>query len=137
MRKLIVGFLVIFSFITFSCSQVSNIAQREPIVLSPKTAKKGEFTFVIPANFVLDEKKSLIYQYGNHIRAYLFYIGKGSMDELVDFFNKYLYKLGWKGESTLVGEEGILTFSRNDQLLIVRISPKFQTTQLEVMLTKK
>ncbi len=137
MKKIFVGFMAIFAILMTGCSEISTMTQKEPVVLTPKTVKKGEFTFVIPANFVLEENKSLIYEIKKQIRAYLVYTGKGSLDDLVTFFNEYLYKLGWNRESKLVGEEAILAYSRNDQLIVIRIRPKFQITQVEFMLTKK
>ena len=141
MRKIFTVLLIPFlSVIFISCSQVNKITGRDtgPIILEPKTVKKGEYTFVIPANFSYQEKESLVYEAPNLVRAYLVYTGKGDLHDLIKFFDEYLYKLGWSKEGKLVGEEAILSYSRNNgQLIIIKIEPKFASTVIKILLTKK
>ncbi len=141
MRKIFMLALVpILSLMFMSCSQVNKITGRDsgPVILEPKTVKKGEYTFVIPANFSYEEKESLVYEAPNLVRAYLVYVGKGDLHELIKFFDEYLYKLGWQKEGKLVGEEAILSYSRNDgQLIVIKIEPRFSSTLVKILLTKK
>ena len=129
--------LGIVSVFLFSCGSIEKLTEKAPTTLEPKTEKKGLYTYVIPANFIFQEDKSLIYEKGKDVRAYVVYTGKARLKDLVEFFDEYLYKLGWVKESKLVGEEAILAYSRNDQLLVIKIEPKFATTYIKMLLTKE
>ncbi len=137
MKKLLITLLPFVIAILFSCGKVADITEKPPTTLEPKTEKKGLYTYVVPANFIFEEDKSLIYEKGKDVRAYVVYTGKARLKDLVEFFDEYLYKLGWEKESKLVGEEAILAYSRKEQLIVIKIEPKFATTHIKMLLTKE
>ncbi|NPA51758.1 MAG: hypothetical protein GXO22_02560 [Aquificae bacterium] len=136
MKKVYPVLIAFISVFIFSCGKVAEITEKPPTTLEPKTEKKGLYTYVVPANFIFEEEKSLIYEKGKDVRAYVVYTGKARLKDLVEFFDEYLYKLGWEKESKLVGEEAILAYSRNEQLIVIKIEPKFATTHIKMLLTK-
>ncbi len=137
MRFLKLLFLPIVAVIFFSCGKVEMMTEKAPSTLEPKTEKKGLYTYVIPANFIFEEEKSLVYEKGKDVRAYLVYTGKARVKDLVEFFDEYLYKLGWTKEAKLLGEEAILAYKRDDQLLVIKIESRFNITYIKMLLTKE
>ncbi len=123
-----------------SCSQIStvkNLQLKEPAVLQPKTEKFGNYTFIMPVNFQLKEDLSVVYEDDGVYRAYLVFVGKSSINKLINFFDKYMSKAGWKKESSLVGEEAIVAYSRNGQLIIFKIQEILGLTYVKTLLTTK
>ncbi len=137
MRNIKLLFLPLVAVILFSCGKVQMMTEKAPTTLEPKTEKKGLYTYVVPANFIFEEDRSLIYEKGKDVRAYLVYTGKARVKDLVEFFDEYLYKLGWTKEAKLLGEEAILAYKRDSQLLVIKIEPKFNITYIKMLLTKE
>lgn len=136
MKKIIVAGILTFATLVSSCSQVS-FASKEPVVFMAKTENKKDYQFVIPANFVLDEANSMIYDSSKYYRAYLIYKGQGNIVDLVDFFDKNMAKLGWQKESSLISKEAILAYSKEDKLVIIKIEYGLTETVIKILLTAK
>ncbi len=139
-KRISIFLAIIFLAVLNGCSQIStvkNLQLKEPAVLQPKTEKFGNYTFVIPVNFQLKEDLSVVYEDDGIYRAYLVFIGKSSINKLINFFDKYMSKAGWKKEGSLVGEEAIVAYSRNGQLIIFKIQEILGLTYIKTLLTTK
>jgi len=136
MKKIVLAGILTLATLVSSCSQVSFVS-KEPVVLMAKTENRKDYQFVIPANFVLDEANSMIYDSSKYYRAYLIYKGQGNIVDLVDFFDKNMTKLGWQKESSLIGKEAILAYSKEDKLVVIRIEYGLTDTFIRILLTAK
>ncbi len=136
----VLSFLFVAIVVFSGCSQIStvkNLQLKEPAVLQPKTETFGNYTFVIPMNFQLKEDLSVVYEDEGIYRAYLVFTGKASIGKLLKFFDTYMTKAGWKKESSLVGEEAIVAYSKGRQLVIFKIQEILGLTYIKVLLTTK
>lgn len=136
MKKVI---LTIFSFslLLFSCASNEIVIQpNAPLTFIPKQEKKGDYSFVIPANFQLIESESFIYETGSVYRAYLLYKGEGFIQDLIRFFDTNLEKGGWKKESSIVGRDATLAYSKDNQMIVIKINYGITSTYIKVLLTR-
>ncbi len=114
---------------------VQNKLGKEPAKLEPYTERIGNYVFAVPSNFQRKDDLSMIYENKGTVRAYLVYVGKASTPRLVSFFEKYMKKNGWKKELFIAGEDTVLAFSRDGQLIVFKIQQEFNSTLLKVLLT--
>ncbi len=134
MRKIILIFGSIL-FVLTGCAQVQTITSKEPVQFVAKTENLGKYSFVVPANFKFKENYSFIFENNGDVRAYLIYMGKGSVAKLVDFFEKNMPKKGWTPDVSLVGKTAVLSYTKGNKLIIMKIEPHMGFTYLKVMLT--
>ncbi|WP_457641934.1 hypothetical protein [Persephonella sp.] len=136
MKRILVLLGIVFSVVT-GCVQVQTITTKEPVQLVPKTENLGKYSFVVPANFKFKENYSFIFENNGDVRAYLIYMGKGSVPKLVDFFEKNMPKKGWNSDISLVGKEAVLSYVKDNKLIVIKIDPRLGLTYLKIMLTTK
>ncbi|HCB68836.1 MAG TPA: hypothetical protein DEP48_00600 [Persephonella sp.] len=134
MRKLAVA-LGLLVFVITGCAQFQTMTSKEPVQLVAKTENLGRYSFVVPANFKFKENYSFIFENNGDVRAYLIYMGKGSVAKLVDFFDKNMPKKGWNPDVSLVGKTAVLSYTKDNKLIIMKIEPHMGFTYLKVMLT--
>lgn len=135
MKKL----LLFLSFILFLTSCTNNeivIQPNAPITFVAKTERKGDYTFIIPANFQLIENESLVYENNNIYRAYLIYKGEGFIQDLVSFYDREMVKSGWKKLSALIGKDAILSYQKDNQIIVIKIVYGLTNTYLKMLLTR-
>ncbi len=132
-------FLPLITFIAFISSCANNeivIQPNAPITFVAKTERKGDYTFIIPANFQLIENESLIYENNNIYRAYLIYKGEGFIQDLVNFYDREMSKAGWKKLSALIGKDAILAYQKDNQIIVIKIMYGLTNTYLKMLLTR-
>ncbi|WP_051654235.1 hypothetical protein [Persephonella sp. KM09-Lau-8] len=139
MKKLFLYFsFVVVAFLLAGCNvNTQNAFSKEPKVLQPFTVKYGNYVFPVPSNFSLKQDLSMIYENEGIVRAYLVYVGKASTSKLLYFFDKYMPKNGWKKELFVAGEETTVAYSRDRQLIVIKIKQGFGGTVLRILLTAK
>lgn len=136
MRALIVAFLTFSTFLTGCASKDIVIQPGAPVTFAPKYEKRGEYSFVIPSNFKLIEAESLVYDNGEIYRAFLVYKGEGFIQDIVKFLDINYEKSGWKKEPSVVGRDAVLAYSKDGQMIIIKIDYGVTNTYLRVILTK-
>ncbi|SNZ08499.1 hypothetical protein SAMN06265182_1316 [Persephonella hydrogeniphila] len=136
-------YISVFSFLVsvliFSGCTVAtkDTFSKEPAQLQPFTERLGNYVFPIPSNFSRKDDLSMIYENKGVVRAYLVYVGKASTPKLVAFFDKYMKKNGWKKELFIAGEDTVISYSRDNQLIVFKIHQSIGGTVLKVLLTTK
>lgn len=135
MRKvlLLIGFIV---FLTSCASNEVVIQPNAPINFIAKTERRGDYTFIVPSNFQLIESESLIFESGNVYRAYLIYKGEGFIQDLVNFFDREMPKNGWTKFSALVGRDALLSYKKDNQLIVIKIQYGLTNTYIKMILTR-
>ncbi|MGC9188731.1 MAG: hypothetical protein ACP5F0_05510 [Sulfurihydrogenibium sp.] len=135
MRKvlLLIGFIV---FLTSCASNEVVIQPNAPINFIAKTERRGDYTFIVPSNFQLIESDSLIFESGNVYRAYLIYKGEGFIQDLVNFFDREMPKNGWTKFSALVGRDALLSYKKDNQLIVIKIQYGLTNTYIKMILTR-
>jgi len=111
--------------------------KKEPAKLEPITEKLGKYAFPIPSNFIRKDDLSMVYENKNIVRAYLVYVGRAKTQRLINFFDKYMSKSGWNKELFIAGEDTVLAYSRENQLIVIKIQQTFNSTILKILLTTK
>ena len=139
MKKLFLYLSFVMTIFVFAGCNVStqNAFSKEPQVLQPFTVKYGDYVFPVPSNFSLKPDLSMIYENKGLVRAYLVYVGKASTAKLLYFFDKYMPKNGWKKELFVAGEETTVAYSRDRQLIVIKIKQGLGGTVLRILLTTK
>lgn len=136
MRKILLT-TIIFSILLVSCASKEIVIQpNAPLTFIPKQEKRGDYNFIIPSNFQLVDSESFIYENGPVYRAYLLYKGEGFIQDLIKFFDTNLEKAGWKRESSIVGRDAILAYSKEGQMIVMKISYGVTNTYIRVLLTR-
>ena len=135
MRKVLalIGFIV---FLTSCASNEVVIQPNAPINFIAKTERRGDYTFIVPSNFQLIESESLIFESGNVYRAYLIYKGEGFIQDLVNFFDREMPKNGWTKFSALVGRDALLSYKKDNQLIVIKIQYGLTNTYIKMILTR-
>ncbi len=138
MKKLNLVFLFLsFIFLVASCANNEIVIQpNAPVTFVAKTERKGDYTFIIPANFQLIENESLIYENNNMYRSYLIYKGEGFIQDLVNFYDREMGKAGWKKLSALIGKDAILAYQKESQIVVIKIVYGLTNTYLKILLTR-
>lgn len=133
-------FFMAVSVLIFSAGctiNTQNAFSKEPQKLQPFTEKVGNYVFAIPSNFTRKDDLSMIYENKGTVRAYLVYVGKASTQKLISFFEKYMRKNGWQKELFVAGEDTVVAYSRDNQLIVFKIQQSLTGTMLKVLLTTK
>ncbi|ACN98843.1 putative lipoprotein [Sulfurihydrogenibium azorense Az-Fu1] len=131
--------LILISFIAFLTSCASNeivIQPNAPINFIAKTERKGDYTFIIPSNFQFLESESLIFEGNGVYRAYLIYKGEGYIQDLVNFFDREMPKNGWTKFSALIGRDALLSYKKDNQLIVIKIQYGLTNTYIKMILTR-
>lgn len=135
--KKTIGIAFLASTLLLSCSSKEIVIQpNAPLTFTAKRERRGDYNFVIPSNFQLVESESFIYEMGSTYRAYLLYKGEGFIQDLVKFFDSNMEKAGWKKDSAIIGRDAILAFSKEGQMIVIKINYGVTNTYLKVLLTK-
>ena len=130
---------LLISFIAFLTSCASNeivIQPNAPISFIAKTERKGDYTFIIPSNFQFLESESLIFEANGVYRAYLIYKGEGYIQDLVSFFDREMPKNGWTKFSALIGRDALLSYKKDNQLIVIKIQYGLTNTYIKMILTR-
>jgi hypothetical protein len=130
---LLIGFIV---FLTSCASNEVIIQPNAPINFIAKTERRGDYTFIVPSNFQLIESESLIFESENVYRAYLIYKGEGFIQDLVNFFDREMPKNGWTKFSALVGRDALLSYKKDNQLIVIKIQYGLTNTYIKMILTR-
>lgn len=129
--------VVLFSIFLSGCASKDIVIQPgAPVTFTPKYEKRGEYNFVIPSNFKLIEAESFVYDNGEIYRALLTYKGEGFIQDIVKFLDMNYEKSGWKKEPSVVGRDAVLAYSKDGQIVILKIEYGVTNTYLRVLLTK-
>lgn len=136
MRFLMIGVFLLSILLSGCASKDIVIQPGAPVTFTPKYEKRGEYNFIIPSNFKLIEAESFIYDNGEIYRAFLIYKGEGFIQDIVKFLDMNYEKSGWKKEPSVVGRDAILAYSKDGQLVIIKIDYGVTNTYLRVLLTK-
>lgn len=136
MRKTVL-ITLISSILIFGCASQDIVIQpNAPLTFVPKEEKRGDYSFIIPSNFQLIESESFIYENGPVYRAYLLYKGEGFIQDLIKFFDSNLEKGGWKRESSVVGRDAVIAYSKEGKMMVIKISYGVTNTYIRVLLTR-
>jgi hypothetical protein len=137
MKKIIFLFGLLTSLILSSCASNEIVIQpNAPVSFVAKTERKGDYSFIIPSNFQLIENESLVFENENIYRAYLVYKGEGYIQDLINFYDKEMPKAGWRRISALIGKGAILTFQKDNQIIVIKIQYGLINTYLRMLLTR-
>lgn len=136
MRTFVFAALVSSVFLAGCASKDIVIQPGAPVAFSPKYEKRGEYNFVIPSNFKLIEAESFVYDNGEIYRALLTYKGEGFIQDIVKFLDTSYEKSGWKKEPSVVGRDAVLAYSKDGQIVIIKIDYGVTNTYLRVLLTR-
>lgn len=135
--KRILGTVILTTTLLVGCSTKEIVIQpNAPLTFVAKQEKRGDYSFVMPSNFQLVDSESFIYETGSVYRAYLLYKGEGFIQNLLKFFDTNMEKSGWKKESVVIGRDAILAYSKEGQMIILKISYGVTNTYVKVLLTK-
>lgn len=137
MKKSIFTMLLLSTIFIFSCASNEIVIQpNAPLTFIPKQEKRGDYSFIMPSNFQLIESESFVYENGSIYRAYLLYKGEGFIQDLIKFFDTNLEKAGWKKESSIIGRDAVLAYSKEGQMIVMKISYGVTNTYIRVLLTR-
>lgn len=135
--KRILGTVILTTTLLVGCSTKEIVIQpNAPLTFVAKQEKRGDYSFVMPSNFQLVDSESFIYETGSVYRAYLLYKGEGFIQDLLKFFDTNMEKSGWKKESVVIGRDAILAYSKEGQMIVLKISYGVTNTYVKVLLTK-
>ncbi|MCX7738744.1 MAG: hypothetical protein N2Z80_04960 [Hydrogenothermaceae bacterium] len=135
--KRILGMAILTTTLLVGCSTKEIIIQpNAPLTFVAKQERRGDYSFVIPSNFQLVDSESFIYEIGSVYRAYLLYKGEGFVKDLLKFFDTNMEKSGWKKESVVIGRDAILAYSKEGQMIVLKISYGVTNTYIKVLLIK-
>ncbi|WP_297889245.1 lipoprotein [Sulfurihydrogenibium sp.] len=132
-------FLFLIGLVALLSSCASNevvIQPNAPVSFIAKTERKGDYVFIVPSNFQLIESESLIFENIGIYRAYLIYKGEGFIQDLVNFFDREMPKNGWTKFSALVGRDALLSYKKDNQIIVIKIQYGLTNTYIKMILTR-
>lgn len=136
MRKTLLFAMMSSMFFLGCASQEIVIQPNAPLTFIPKQERRGDYNLIMPSNFQVIDSESFIYENGSVYRAYLLYKGEGFIQDLIKFFDTNLEKAGWKKESSIIGRDAVLAYSKEGQMIVMKISYGVTNTYIRVLLTR-